>query len=68
MSNDRVEKSETGGGSGSRPRRYQTPRLSRVPLRPQEAVLGNCKTSGVSGPASAADCAPLAVSCSSQGS
>ena len=34
---------------------YLKPELKQVPLRPEEAVLGNCKLSGVSGPA-AADC------------
>ncbi len=34
---------------------YLKPELRQVPLRPEEAVLGNCKLSGVSGPA-AADC------------
>ena len=44
---------------------YEKPELRQVPLRPEEAVLGNCKTSGVSGPA-ASDCTVL--SCSSEGS
>jgi hypothetical protein len=30
---------------------YEKPELSEVALRPEEAVLGNCKTMGVSGPA-----------------
>lgn len=45
---------------------YQKPTLSEVALRPEEAVLGNCKSAGISGPAMA-DCT-LAVGCSSVGS
>ena len=29
---------------------YQPPTLTKVDLRPEEAVLGNCKTGGSSGP------------------
>ncbi len=29
---------------------YQKPEIKRFPLRPEEAVLGNCKTAGGSGP------------------
>jgi hypothetical protein len=46
---------------------YHKPALLQVPLRPEEAVLGNCKTSGVSGPGGGGTCAP-AGSCFSQGS
>ncbi len=31
---------------------YEKPQIKRFPLRPEEAVLGNCKTSGGSGPSS----------------
>ena len=31
-------------------RPYTKPQIQEVPLRPDEAVLGNCKTSAVSGP------------------
>lgn len=30
---------------------YVKPEVTQVPLRPEEAVLGNCKISMVSGPA-----------------
>ena len=30
---------------------YSKPQIQEVPLRPDEAVLGNCKTSSTSGPA-----------------
>jgi hypothetical protein len=32
---------------------YVKPQIQEVPLRPDEAVLGGCKTSSVSGPAQA---------------
>lgn len=31
-------------------KRYDKPRVTRFPLRPEEAVLGFCKTSASSGP------------------
>ena len=31
-------------------RAYMKPELKQVPLRPDEAVLGNCKTSNTVGP------------------
>jgi hypothetical protein len=33
--------------------KYQPPQVVRVTLRPEEAVLGHCKVSGVAGPISA---------------
>ena len=33
---------------GKRP--YVTPQLKKVPLRPEEAVLGNCKSTVIGGP------------------
>jgi hypothetical protein len=45
---------------------YEKPTLSEVALRPDEAVLGNCKVMTVSGPAQA-DCTSF-VGCSSVGS
>jgi len=30
---------------------YAKPELRKVPLKPEEAILGNCKRSGSSGPA-----------------
>ena len=43
-------------GVGRKP--YEKPTLSEVALRPEEAVLGNCKTMGVAGPAES-DCTSL---------
>jgi hypothetical protein len=37
---------------------YEKPALHEVALRPEEAVLGSCKTMGVAGPAEA-DCTAL---------
>ena len=31
-------------------KKYETPKVSRFPLRPDEAVLGFCKTASSSGP------------------
>lgn len=47
---------------------YVKPELRQVLLRPEEAVLGNCKTAGVSGPGSVGTCSPGAIACSSLGS
>jgi hypothetical protein len=46
---------------------YARPVLKQVALRPEEAVLGNCKTAGISGPVSTGNCAPGGP-CSTQGS
>jgi hypothetical protein len=48
-------------------RSYHKPQLQRVRLKPEEAVLGSCKVSGMSGPAGAGNCAPL-IACVNQGS
>lgn len=45
---------------------YQPPKLRRVELRPEEAVLGNCKVSGVSGPGNGGTCT-MVTSCSTIG-
>lgn len=45
---------------------YEKPSLSEVALRPEEAVLGSCKTMGVAGPAEG-DCTALG-GCSTTGS
>jgi hypothetical protein len=42
------EQIRTAGSAGKRP--YVTPEVRKVHLRPEEAVLGNCKSGGVSGP------------------
>ena len=45
---------------------YKKPKLSRVPLQPDEAVLGNCKSVSTAGPV-AANCSTPVV-CSAFGS
>ncbi len=45
---------------------YKKPELNQVPLKPEEAVLGFCKTSGARGPARAGCGIP--VGCSRLGS
>jgi len=57
---------ESPASPEQRRRPYEKPTLSEVALRPDEAVLGNCKTAAVSGPAQA-DCT-FFVGCSSVGS
>jgi hypothetical protein len=40
-----------GGSSGNSGRKpYESPKIVRVSLRPDEAVLGHCKIPGVAGP------------------
>ena len=56
------DKSEKGTGQSKKP--YVKPEVRQVPLRPEEAVLGACKTTGISGPGQMG-CAPL---CSFTGS
>lgn len=40
------------GADQHAPKPYEPPKLIRVNLRPEEAVLGHCKISGSAGPAS----------------
>ena len=51
--------------SGTKRKPYEKPTLSQVALRPDEAVLGNCKTMSVAGPANS-DC--VALGCMTSGS
>jgi hypothetical protein len=44
-----MEESTTDRTKDKRP--YVKPQIQEVPLRPDEAVLGGCKTSSTSGPA-----------------
>ena len=41
---------EPNGPHNGKP--YEAPKLVRISLRPEEAVLGNCKTSSSAGPVS----------------
>jgi hypothetical protein len=49
---------------------YQTPKLTTISLRPEEAVLGHCKVSGGSGPGGgvAGPCSILLGGCTPLGS
>jgi hypothetical protein len=48
---------------------YESPQLSQISLRPEEAVLGHCKMSGGSGPSqTAGPCDILLAGCRSIGS
>ena len=48
---------------------YESPQLSQISLRPEEAVLGHCKMSGGSGPSqTAGPCDFLLAGCRSIGS
>ena len=52
--------------SGNEPRRpYEPPKVMAINLRPEEAVLGNCKIGGSAGPV-ASSCSTL--HCSTIGS
>ena len=48
-------------------RPYKKPVLIRVALRPEEAVLGNCKSAAPAGPGGASNCTPVG-NCYTQGS
>lgn len=63
MFNVNQEETKDREVQGKRP--YSKPELVQIPLRPEEAVLGNCKISGTAGPA-AFSC--VSLSCSSIGS
>jgi hypothetical protein len=40
-------------------RAYSKPELVQIPLRPEEAVLGNCKSNSVVGPGGTTNCSPV---------
>ena len=46
-------------GEADARRTYEPPRLTAVNLRPEEAVLGHCKISSTTGPASLTPCTVL---------
>ena len=59
-----AEEIRKAGSTGKR--RYVAPEVKKVHLRPEEAVLGNCKSGSVSGPGNP-HC-DTAGSCFTQGS
>jgi hypothetical protein len=60
-----VMKEEPNTSSHSKP--YEAPKLVRISLRPEEAVLGNCKNSSSAGPVTSGPCTMLGP-CMSVGS
>ncbi|MGA9883551.1 MAG: hypothetical protein WBQ34_07525 [Candidatus Acidiferrales bacterium] len=54
--------------SGTKKKQYEPPKLTRVSLRPEEAVLGACKTASISGPASPGTPCAYPVPCPNPGS
>jgi hypothetical protein len=48
-------------------RQYDPPRLTNISLRPEEAVLGHCKTSSGGGNSTFASCQPIGI-CNNTGS
>jgi hypothetical protein len=59
-----MERESDPKATGKRP--YQKPELTQVSLRPEEAVLGSCKTKSSSGPGQGTCRAPAV--CSTVGS
>jgi hypothetical protein len=47
---------------------YEAPKIVRVSLKPEEAVLGHCKTPSSAGPVGAGSCVNAGLGCSSFGS
>jgi len=62
--NDQMEDANEEQSQARKP--YETPRVMRFPLRPEEAVLGFCKTNAATGP-SGGGCISVTV-CHTQGS
>ena len=62
--NDENDKKPLGQGKGGV---YEPPKVIRVSLRPEEAVLGHCKVTGAMGPVASSSCRSL-VSCRTLGS
>jgi hypothetical protein len=52
----------------SNPKQYEAPKIIRVSLRPDEAVLGHCKTPSSSGGPAAGGCGIALGGCKSPGS
>ena len=63
----RMNENENNDSSPRSKKPYVKPAFVVVALRPDEAVLGACKTNGASGPGNRGRCRSLS-NCSSQGS
>lgn len=59
MSNAGTKPADDGGSGFSPKKAYQPPRVVQISLRPEEAVLGHCKTTRSAG--------PISFSCSNLG-
>jgi len=59
--------SEKAGPKVQLRKTYQKPEMVRVALRPDEAVLGHCKSGSASGPGGGGSCTQVGT-CFSQGS
>ncbi len=62
---DQIQSQDQNTAHGAKP--YEAPKIIRVSLRPDEAVLGHCKTPGSAGPA-APGCGMALGGCMSFGS
>ena len=62
--NDQDDKKLLGKGTDGA---YEPPKVIRVSLRPEEAVLGHCKVTGAMGPVASSSCRSV-VSCRTLGS
>jgi hypothetical protein len=51
---------ERQNDAGQRKRTYEKPSIIQIPLRQEEAVLGNCKNNtGAAGPGAGSGCKPV---------
>jgi len=58
---------DDGGENQSHKNKYEPPVLTRISLRPEEAVLGHCKNSSIGGPVGGT-CNAVGVGCQNLGS
>ena len=63
----RVATNGSSDGTVKKRRPYSRPTVRRIHLRPEESVLGTCKSSGVNGPNVASLCT-TPINCSASGS
>jgi hypothetical protein len=61
---DENDKKQLGQGNDGG---YEPPKVIRVSLRPEEAVLGHCKVTGAMGPVASSSCRSF-ISCRTLGS
>ena len=51
--------SEKAEPNGEQKKTYMKPEAVRISLRPEEAVLGNCKSTAAAGPGGSSNCTPV---------